>query len=468
MALALTAFPFATPYDDSEEPPGSIDPIGTVAEAERLAEVILPGLTARMWRARLLTFSAVSSLVAETVAERTGRDDLRDQARLAFERMFVAALVRRETADDLALAIRRVPGTDRARLALRTHEPLTRANFLKGPAVNGPNGVMARLARHVGIVDDEHRLAPRGLDLLAAWAQDAGLSGVLEARSEAGEGGRWIVQLAQVTQRVLEGHWPRDQSGIWQELTAHLRPDAAGREEKKIIARLLRDDPTGMRRRVLELLTGAVPTWRQHKASGRAIAERAVLRDGLKPQLAHGPTDALLRTVLDAIDAFEQASCVLQSAFDTIRWSVSSRGAVPAAMILGDARTGKTLERLRKKTIPVARALEAALSRIDSEPAFPAAAIEPLREIRTDLLRAAESTEVLLGAVLDRHDRVQRDKAKGRWIERGPLLTLMPGFGLDEDTPPTYDRQYLHPFRITNTFMIMDDLGMVRVGAQDA
>jgi hypothetical protein len=67
MAVPSTAFPFATPYDPSEDPPTSVDPLGTVAEAERLADVILPGLPARMWRARLLTFSAVSSLVAQAV-----------------------------------------------------------------------------------------------------------------------------------------------------------------------------------------------------------------------------------------------------------------------------------------------------------------------------------------------------------------------------------------------------------------
>jgi hypothetical protein len=42
--------PLATPFDSAEDPPGSIDPLGTVAGAEQLADVLFSGMTARMWR----------------------------------------------------------------------------------------------------------------------------------------------------------------------------------------------------------------------------------------------------------------------------------------------------------------------------------------------------------------------------------------------------------------------------------
>jgi hypothetical protein len=467
MSLALTSFPFATPYDPSDDPPTSIDPLGTVSQAERLAEIVLPGVTGRMWRARLLTFSAVSSLVAQTVVDLTGRDEVRDDARFAFERLFVSALVRRENDAGMVLAARRVPGTDRAKRALRTGEPLTRANFLKGQAINGPNGVMARLARHTGIVDDEHRLAPRGWEVLAAWSRDESLPGVLEGRRDAGDGGRWIGQLAQSTRGALDGVWPGNQAGIWEELVAHLRPDMAGRSERKTLVRLLWTDPAGVRGRALDLLKIAEPTWRENKDDGRMTAERAVLRDGVRPLLQDSPTDALLRTVLETIDAFEQSSCLMQGAFDTLRWSLSATGTASAASVLADGRTTRSLDRCRKNSASVAAALAAALSRIASEPSFPQDAIEPLRQTRADVLRGADSVEALVDAVLDRHDRVQREKHKGRWIERGQQLTLMPGFGFDADAPPKYERQYLHPFRVMNAFVLMGDLGVVR-GGQDA
>ena len=141
MRIDFDWLPMATPLDPAEEPPGSIDPLGTLAHAERLADALLPGFTARMWRGRLLTFATVAAAIADrTVALMDGREDLRLEARLAFERLFVSAVVRMADRDPAtyANAPRRLPGRDLAKKALLQGEPLTRANFLKGQAVNGP------------------------------------------------------------------------------------------------------------------------------------------------------------------------------------------------------------------------------------------------------------------------------------------------------------------------------------------
>ena len=44
-------------------------------------------------------------------------------------------------------------------------------------AVNGPFGVIARLARNVGVIDETGELGRAGTELLLAWAQDQGLQG---------------------------------------------------------------------------------------------------------------------------------------------------------------------------------------------------------------------------------------------------------------------------------------------------
>src|SRR4051812_19512515 len=100
MPLKAESFPLATPLDPAEEPPGSIDPLGTLSAAERLADVLLPGFTARMWRARLLTFTTVSAAIADrVVALLGGREEVRLEARLAFERLYVSAIVRMHQKD---------------------------------------------------------------------------------------------------------------------------------------------------------------------------------------------------------------------------------------------------------------------------------------------------------------------------------------------------------------------------------
>lgn len=159
--MLVDALPIATPYDPAEDPPGSIDLLGTVASAEQLADVLLPGLTARMWRARHLTFTALAALVGErAAAAEGGREEMRLEARLGLERLFVSAVAwkdeKREEGWDKAA--RRLPGIGLARRAIRAgHQSLGKQNFLKGQAINGPFGVVQRLARNIDIIDDDEK-----------------------------------------------------------------------------------------------------------------------------------------------------------------------------------------------------------------------------------------------------------------------------------------------------------------------
>ena len=174
MPIQIESMPIATVYDPAADAAGSADPLGTLSGSERLAEVILPGLTARMWRARLLTFTVIAAEVADCVVRRRDdQEDLRLSARLAFERLFVSSLVRAENNDPARYSgvARRVPGSRTARRALLVDdEPLSRRTFIKGQAVNGPSGVMARLARHLTLISEDGQVANRGQDLRSVWA----------------------------------------------------------------------------------------------------------------------------------------------------------------------------------------------------------------------------------------------------------------------------------------------------------
>jgi len=68
-----------------------------------------------VWRVRPLTFAAVSVTVADrTVALMGGREELSLGARLAFERLLVAAIVRMADCnpDGYAPALSQLPGRD--------------------------------------------------------------------------------------------------------------------------------------------------------------------------------------------------------------------------------------------------------------------------------------------------------------------------------------------------------------------
>jgi hypothetical protein len=66
--------------------------LGTLAAAERIADLILPGMTARMWRPRYLTLSAVAAHIAQRIVEQIDKEEMRLSARMAFERLFVSAI----------------------------------------------------------------------------------------------------------------------------------------------------------------------------------------------------------------------------------------------------------------------------------------------------------------------------------------------------------------------------------------
>jgi len=51
---------------------------------------------------------------------------------------------------------------------------------LKGQAINGAFGVVARLARHVDIIDDDNRISRNGQELLLVWSAEQELRGLLD------------------------------------------------------------------------------------------------------------------------------------------------------------------------------------------------------------------------------------------------------------------------------------------------
>jgi hypothetical protein len=198
---------------------------------------------------------------------------------------------------EYARAPRRLPGRDLAGKVLRAGEPLTRANFLKGQAVKGPFGVIARLARNLELVDDDGRPGRNGPVLLMAWSEDEQLPGLLDEEGPTTrDGAVWMTHAIKVTTASVGKHeWPGADHGIWEDLAHHLRPDRLGRAERRTLLNLLETQPA--RRRVLRLLREQRDVYRDALSVGpRGVIERTVLLHGLKPHLGDDPVGAPGRT----------------------------------------------------------------------------------------------------------------------------------------------------------------------------
>jgi len=474
MPLTAAGFPIATEFDPVEDPPGSIDPLGTLSYAERLAEALFPGMTGRMYRPRLLTMAVVAAAVAELVVDELGRgEEVRLEARLAFERLAASALARMRVSDpdEWTNAARRLPGRVLAQRALKAGEPLTRHNFLRGQAVNGASGVVLRLARNLQFIDDHGRLGRAGRELLLVWADEQKIPGLLDEISGSDRAGaKWIREVVRFTSAVVSGQeWPGPNQRVWDMLAGALRLDGTGPNEGKLLySSLMADAIRGRMIKLLEART-ALSSYADAANSGRQQAERVALQNGVKPELKTTADDQTISAILATIDAYEQMSGLFQQGFDGINWALKLRGgrAQPDA-ISSDPRLSRYLE-------ATAAGIRRALPRLDSATrqlaAVPACSgaefLTPLQTIRDEAERAALSQSQLLDVLMERHSRVQHEKRKSAWIERDVEWTLMPGFGFEGTNLPRYDQMYLHGYRVPNMYSFLADLGRVSMKVDD-
>jgi hypothetical protein len=159
-----TALPFLTLSDPLVSGEGALDPLGLAMISERLADEILPGLRARMSRPRFLSAIAVAAAICENLEDRLAADGI-TPAFLVFEWLVVEAFIREGRREET----RGTPGTLKAQEVRDNGDALSHRTYLKTPNVFGFHGVYKPLARDLGIVDDDLRLADKGYELLKIW-----------------------------------------------------------------------------------------------------------------------------------------------------------------------------------------------------------------------------------------------------------------------------------------------------------
>ena len=82
-----------TAPDPEQSGEGGLDPLGLASLADRLADTIAPGVTARMTRIRFVTAIAIGAVATESMREAVAADGV-SPAYLAFEWLLVEALAR--------------------------------------------------------------------------------------------------------------------------------------------------------------------------------------------------------------------------------------------------------------------------------------------------------------------------------------------------------------------------------------
>jgi hypothetical protein len=381
--------------------------------------------------------------------------------------MFVSGLVRAEEADPsyYARISRRVPGSRTARRALNVDNGrLTKQNFLKGQAINGPSGVMARLARDLDMIDEDGQVAGGGHDLRSAWARKA-----VSDNDAEGETGSDLTRKAMtaVAKDIEDGSWPKPSAAIWGMLTDSLRPDRIPAAECKIISKHLHQEQRhGLRPRVLDLLRDkhCLTVYRKCSDELRGKIERSVLLDGVRPLLGSDPVDEQIALAIRTIDAYEEFSVAFTAAFDVMLWALrKTGGAASPQRLLEIGPLGKTLESSGNRLANLLPTLRDILPLVSRSGPFEEQQVPALMTIAfKDTEGSIGPAENLLNALLTRHERVQREKRKPTWVDRSVTWTLMPGTPvIDEPRASPFDG-FMHPYRIINAYSLMRDLRLVK------
>lgn len=432
-----TSLPFLTLPDPLVTGEGALDPLGLAMVGDHLADQILPGLRARMSRPRFIAAIAVSAAVCDGLEDRFAADGI-TPSYLVFEWLVVEAFVREGEPE----ATLRTPGIQKARDARQSGDPMCARTYLKTPTVFGFHGVYKPLARHLGIVDDELRLADRGYELLKTWQIEQGLEGFLDSSSgSAGPGCSARQTLRDALVDGLAASCTKRSGGWqgWRILAQHLAPASTGRNEAAFIRRLLADQAAEPRGEVFKLLSGA--------RLADELGEGEVTRSFLLPKAS---TD--LKARLRAIGAYETVCAVLEEALDWIRYlSTHSIGRpITAATFAHESRARQ-----------LAKDLPAAIAAAEEALAVSPVGVQQLFTMLAKAFDGARAGERLFEAILARHEQVQKDKppeGKRSWFERAPdgATFVRPPYRVHER--PASERGWNRPYRIGTVLSFLEDL----------
>jgi hypothetical protein len=407
---------------------GSLDPLGLAPLADKLADLIAPEVSDRMKRphTRLLTVMVVCAALTEPL-DGIPPADGRSVPYLVAEWYVVEAL-----AKERSVPIERVPGLYKARAVLNRGGHLDAASYLVQPSVFGFHGIFKPLARDLGLLDNDLRLATAGARLVEAWETESGFAGFL-GKEPGKPGGSFAARLSDAIRNGLRAgrvDYP-DAAKLWSELRRAFNPLGAGLRERKLVWTGLTNDRRPIQQELLLNL--------------ERLEDRGDNDRGLLARLGPNASPDLKRR-FSAITEFEAVASLLLNAFDSIRYASTSRGSTPITRV--DVGGLDAVKIASKDLSSAYRLAEQSLGAFDLDSGF----ADQLIEFSQPL-----SPPQLFDALMNRHKAVQDNKAKRAWFDEvGGGFTVRTNYALSE--LPNRDAQFIHPYRIEALRSFVRDL----------
>jgi len=431
-------FPLLSEYDPATSSEGGLDPLGLYPIADRLAEKLVPAVRERQRHPRFLTAMALGAEICKNFDSDTMAADGISPPRQVFEWYVVEGMVRTSEDPEEILG---VPGTDKARQAIKDNVPLSAKRYLKTPSVFGFHGVYRVLAENLDIVQDE-TLGETGYQLLTTWEKEQKIKGFMS--EEAGEGTDFRKQLVSAIQDGLKAKATARSGGWsgWSFFLDHLAPFKCGKKEAEVIRDALLSRSFEFRRETILFLV--TPPGQKGWLTSRLEREfHQALRKNASNELS---------VLLDAIDKYEEFSRVLQDVFDDCLQEMTRK------------RTNISLKELASPEL-----IKSARRQVSELYSEVCSRLEPLGEAfdfeqRFSSLAEPASPIDWMDRLLEHHVKVQRAKApagKNPWFERAgdDSVIIRPGYRRDKGG--LHDRSYLHFYRTNPLWSFVCDLRLV-------
>ncbi|MBA8792926.1 hypothetical protein FHX74_000520 [Friedmanniella endophytica] len=415
-----TQLPRLSKYDPEVLGEGSLDPMGVAAIADRIADLLAPGLRARMSHPRFVTHSAIGAF-AGMEHRGTVAVDHATTPDIAFEWITVEALVRRLKDGDLV----GLPGSQKARRAMRANERLSLGRYLRGPRVFGFTGVYRPFSLDSGVLETDGSPGRSAEELVLAWEADQDMSGFLaEASGSAG------AQLRQEASKYIGASLQAGECNFpqwgWmaQQFARTLTPGGAGRRERAVLSRLINSDRHEARHVIASLLSAEPPPREmpEHKIAGRLLPK------------SHGR----VRDLLTAAIAYERCTALLTNTFRRLlrHGVVQAQGVIrnsPTEQLSFADRASQDLHGLVDEAVTRVGAIDQRLG----------------AEVETALaaFRGGRRTPDFVQELLNRHSAVQAEKGRRMWVEEVRDGFVVRPLYRDQRVPDD-DTTWIHPMRL--------------------
>lgn len=417
----LDQFPRLSAYDPGATGEGGLDPLGLGAVADRIADILAPGLRARMSQPRFVTLSAVGAIAYQTL-HNLSADEGKTTADIAFEWIVVEALIR-NPGDGRADG---VPGNQKAQRAKALGERLSRRTYLNGPRVFGFTGVYRPFSRDASVLTLDDRPSHNADRLVEAWERDFNLPGYA-AGITGTVGGKLRTEITRVCKETLiKGECAAPPTGsLLQKLSDTLAPRESRKHERSVLRELITSGEHEIRN---ELTTKLVADPPSADISQQKLASRLINGVSL-------PTRNALQAAID----YEEAATALDNCFRRfLAHATNQHGSVISPV---DALKTPGLEHLAGKIGDLAQRAIGSVAELGDD-SLSLDAVNVLSPFSSKF-----STKQFFDCLTARHDAVQLAKQKLSWLDQidGDWTVRTPYRNQDGHLD---DTTWTHPMRL--------------------